>query len=324
MRRRLIAVSVVSLLLFGSAACGEDGTDNDSAAGTSSDSSSGEPIDGLTVEGEVGESVEVSMEAPLAKGTASQVITEGDGNPLKLNETFLLHLYIGNATSGDDAISTYDQEVPIQVVASEDQLFKAVLDEIVGQPRGTRLAITAPVEDVWGPQGAPQLKLKASDEAVFVADIVSVQPTEVIDGPEGTDVEPPADAPTVIEEDGKVTGLDFSEAPKKAPKDLTVIPLVEGDGPVAEPESMVTFNYYGAVWGEAKPFDESYSREPAPFGVGVNGLIGAWDKEIPGLKRGSRVLIIAPADEAYGDQEQPNIPAGSTLTFVVDVLGVDE
>lgn len=318
MRRRLIALSVVSLLLFGTTACGDD----TSAEGGSGTAAGG--IDGLTVEGEVGRSLDVTMEAPLAKTTASEVLTEGDGNPLELNEAFLVHLYIGNATTGKDAISTYDRGNPIQVQASEGQLFKVVLDALVGQPRGSRVAITAPVKEVWGAQGAPQLKLKASDEVLFVADIVSVQPEEVVDGPEGTDVEPPADAPKVIEKDGQVTGLDWSDAPKKAPDRLTVIPLVEGDGPVAEPESMVTFDYYGAVWGEDQPFDESYSREPTPFGVGVNGLIGAWDKKIPGLTRGSRVLIIAPPKDAYGDREQPNIPAGSTLAFVVDVLGVDE
>ena len=317
MRRRLIALSVVSLLMFGTAACGDDS--GDGTAETAGDS-----IAGLTVKGDVGKSVDVTMKAPLAKETTSEVLTKGDGNTLATNDSFLLHLYIGNATSGKDAISTYDQGNPIQVKASEEQLFKVVLDGIIGQPRGSRVAITAPVKDVWGAQGAPQLGLKASDEALFVADIVSVQPKEVIDGPSGDPVDPPADAPAVEEQDGKVTGIDWSKAPKKAPKKLTVIPLVEGDGPVAEAKSMVTFNYYGAVWGEDKPFDESYSREPTPFGVGVGGLIPAWDKEIPNLKRGSRVLIIAPADEAYGDREQPNIPAGSTLAFVVDVLGVDE
>lgn len=318
MRRRLIALSVVSLLLFGTAACGDDAESPES-------SGSGSEIDGLSVEGPVGEELTVDMEAPLdGEGTKSEVLETGDGNPLKLNESALLHLYIGNATSGKDAISTYDQGVPIQVTASEDQLFKAVLDNIVDQPRGSRVAVTAPVKDVWGEQGAPQLNLKASDTALFVADIVSVQPAEVIDGPEGETVDPTSDAPTVEEKDGQVSGLDWSTASKKAPKKLTVIPLVEGEGPEATAESMVTFDYYGAVYGEDKPFDESYSREPTPFGVGVKGLIPAWDKVIPGLKRGSRVLIIAPPEDAYGDQEQPNIPAGSTLTFVVDVLGVDE
>jgi peptidylprolyl isomerase len=78
------------------------------------------------------------------------------------------------------------------------------------------------------------------------------------------------------------------------------------------------------VWGAKNPFDESYSKAPVPFGVGVNGLIPAWDKSIPGLERGSRVLIIAPPADGYGDQARPGIPANSTLVFVVDVLGVDE
>jgi peptidylprolyl isomerase len=321
-RRRLIALSIVSFLLFGATACGDDTQAQD---GTSESVDMGSEIKGLTVSGDVGKSLDVKMDAPLTgEGTQAQVLEAGEGNPLKLNESALLHLYIGNATSGKDAITTYDQGFPIQVKASEDQLFKAVLDEIVDKPQGTRVAVTAPVKDVWGAQGAPQLKLKASDTALFVADIVSVQPAEVVDGPEGQPVDPPADAPTVVEKDGQVTGLDWSTAPDKAPKKLTVIPLVEGDGPEADAESMVTFDYYGAVWGKDQPFDESYSREPAPFGVGVQGLIPAWDKVIPGLKRGSRVLIIAPPEDGYGDREQPNIPAGSTLAFVVDVLGVDE
>ena len=62
------------------------------------------------------------------------------------------------------------------------------------------------------------------------------------------------------ETDGKVTGLDFSKAPKKAPTKLQVIPLVEGDGPAAEAGRLVTFNYYGAVWGSKKPFDTSFTR----------------------------------------------------------------
>ena len=78
------------------------------------------------------------------------------------------------------------------------------------------------------------------------------------------------------------------------------------------------------MWGSKKPFDSSFSRgAPTPFGVGVKGLIPAWDKVIPGLKRGSRVLIIAPPGDAYGARAQQGIPANSTLTFVVDVLGVD-
>lgn len=318
MRRRLLALTIVSLMLFGTTACGEDKVAAEDGETTGS-------LSGMTVDGEVGDSLSVSYDGKVNVDKAeSEVITEGDGNPVTANGAALVHLYIGNGTNGKQAINTYDQGPAVQVTMSEDQLFKPVLDAVIGEKRGSRVAIAAPVKDVWGDQGQPQFKLKASDTAVFVADIISVQPEEVVDGPQGAQVAPPKDAPRVLEKNGEVTGFDWSKAPEKAPSELTVIPLTEGDGPVAEKESMVTFNYFGSVWGAKKPFDESYSREPVPFGVGVGGLIPAWDKGIPGLERGSRVMIIAPPSEGYGDQARPGIPASSTLVFVVDVLGVDE
>ena len=38
------------------------------------------------------------------------------------------------------------------------------------------------------------------------------------------------------------------------------------------------------------------------------------------MKVGSRVLLAIPPDLGYGAQEQPNIPANSTLYFVVDIV----
>lgn len=315
MRHRLIPLFAALVLALVTASCG-NGEDTGTA-------DSG-PLAAVNASGPVGEELKVSYDGKVeAAEPQSEVLEEGDGNPVEANSTILMHLYIGNGTSGEQSINTYEQGRAVSVRMSEDQLFKPVLDAVVGQPSGSRIAITASVEDVWGAQGQPQLGLKAKDTAVFVADIVSVEPVDVLDGPQGDDVEPPADAPQVVEKDGQVTGIDWSDAPKKAPKKLEVITLIEGDGPEVGAQEMVTFDYFGAVWGEEKPFDESFSREPTSFAVGVNQLIPAWDEEIPGLKQGSRVMIIAPPDSAYGDQDQPNIPGGSTLVFVVDVLGVD-
>ena len=34
--------------------------------------------------------------------------------------------------------------------------------------------------------------------------------------------------------------------------------------------------------------------------------------------------MVIPPDQAYGDQAQGQIPADSTLVFVVDILGIDQ
>jgi peptidylprolyl isomerase len=285
----------------------------------------GDKITGLDVSGDFGAApvVKVDPAVTVTKPTV-QVVSAGTGSPVLANKKAMFNIFLAQGSNGKKLFSTLDAGTPTQVSMTENQFFKVIIDGLVGKPQGSRVAIAATVKDVWGSAGVPQLKLKTTDTVVFVLDVLSVEPTHVATAPSGKKVAAPATAPVVQATGSKVTGLDFSKAPKKPPTKLTVIPLVEGDGPKAKAGTLVTFNYYGTVWGSKKPFDSSFSRgAPVPFGVGVNGLIPAWDKVIPGLREGSRVLIIAPPSEGYGSRAQQGIPKNSTLTFVVDVLGVD-
>ena len=319
--RRLLALVLVSTLALGTAACGGESAP---ASEPSPSVDTGDTISGLTVSGRLG-SPTVKVDAPLKlDGVETEVLSAGDGDPVVTNHKAMFDLLLANGTTGATIYSSAEQGAPEQVSMSDGQFFKVVVDALVGKPTGSRVAVAAPVNEVWGEGGAPQLKLKASDIVVFLVDLLSVAPTTVLDGPQGTKISSPDDAPRVVETDGKVTGFDWSTAPKQPPKKLQVIPLIDGKGPVVKSGRLVTFDYYGAVWGQDKAFDSSYSRGvPAAFGVGVNSLIPAWDKSIPGLRRGSRVLIVAPPGQAYGSQPQQEIPANSTLAFVVDILGVD-
>lgn len=319
LRRRLLALTAVPILLFGVAACGDDSKAEDGQPSATA----GDSIPGLTVSGKVGTEPNVQTKGLKVDQIRTEVVTAGTGNPVLAGKDALLHIFLADGATGKKAATTYDQGAPVDLKMDESELFKPVVDAVVGKPQGSRVAIAAPVKDIYGPQGASQLGLKASDTVVFVIDVMSVPPKEVVDGPSGEKVEPPADAPAVVAEGGQVTGFDWSGAPKTAPKDLQVIPLVKGDGPVARDDSLVTFDYFGEVYGAKKPFDESFSKEPVTFPLGMGGLIQAWDKGLVGLERGSRVMIIAPPDLAYGDQARPGIPANSTLVFVVDILGVD-
>jgi peptidylprolyl isomerase len=315
----VLLLLVASLLLLATAACGGG------SGKAKSHVDLGQKISGLSVSGAFGAEPKVSVKpAVKVDKPQTQVVSQGSGNPVVANKKAMFNIYLAKGSDGSKLYSSSDQGTPSQVSMNEKDFFKVIIDGLVGKPQGSRVAIAATVKDVWGSAGAPQLKLKTSDTVLFVIDVLSVEPKDVLGAPQGKTVAPPANAPVVKESGDKVTGLDFSKAPKKPPTKLQVIPLVQGDGPVAKAGRLVTFNYYGAVWGSSKPFDSSFSRgAPVPFGVGVKGLIPAWDKVIPGLKEGSRVLIIAPPAEGYGKQAQSGIPANSTLTFVVDVLGVD-
>lgn len=317
MRRRLVALTAVPLLLLGVAACGEADEPGSSASPA---------LDGLEVTGEFGTAPTVKVDEALnLEETETEVLTSGDGNPVVEGEQAVLHLYVANGSTGEKALSTYDQKAPAAFQMAQGQLFQAVIDGVVGETVGSRVVVATPPEDAFGEQGNEQYGIGPEDDVVFVVDVMSVEPTEVLEAPEGepaTDL--PKGLPTVEEKDGAVTGISFDGAAKKPAKELQVITLIEGEGPPARDASLVTFDYLGQVYGSDEVFDESYSTEPRTFPVGIGGLIQAWDQGLVDVKRGSRVLIIAPPEMAYGEQgSPPSIPGDSTLAFVVDVLGVD-
>jgi len=339
LRRRLAVLTVVPLLL-GAAACGASSKpsagpshspSSPSKTATPASPSTQPPaqkasISGVSVSGDFGKAPQVKIDSPL---TLSQpvytVVQKGHGAPVQTNKQALINLDLVDGKTGKQAASTFGQPAPYYLQAvSSTQFFPAVIDAITGKPVGTRVAVALPAADAYGAKGNPQLHIGPNEPVVFVVDIMAVQPTNVLSGPKGTKATNlPKDLPTVVEKNGNVTGLDFSKAPKNPPSKLEVIPLVKGTGPVTTKNSLVTFNYFGEVWGASKPFDESYSKQPVTFLLGAGQLIQAWDQGLVGLHQGSRVMIVAPPSVAYGTNGNPQggIPKNATLVFVVDILG---
>ena len=275
--------------------------------------------DEVKVVGDFGKRPEISFTAPLDLSETSQWDgRRGEGDRVASDATVILQLTLANGRTGKIAISTPDRG-PLQLKLP-DEIFPALARALAGQRADSRVVVASTPDDAYGSLGSPQIGIKGGDPVVMVADILSTDPTEVLDGPTGATLTPPATAPKVQESGGEVTGLDVTGLRK--PRRLTVIPLREGDGPVVDPPDRITADYYGAVWGASSPFDSTYGRTPASFSIGLKSVIGAWDRALAGVKEGSRVMIICPPRTAYGATAKPGIPAGSTLVFVVDVLGV--
>jgi peptidylprolyl isomerase len=115
------------------------------------------------------------------------------------------------------------------------------------------------------------------------------------------------------------SGMDFTGLPKPEQNaEFLRATLKEGTGTTVTSDMTVKVNYLGMVYGAKKPFDESYTKKPAEFGL--DSVVKGWTYGLTGVKVGSRVLLQIPPLLGYGAQEQANIPANSTLYFVVDVL----
>lgn len=111
------------------------------------------------------------------------------------------------------------------------------------------------------------------------------------------------------------------EGVKALPRGIYYKVLAEGqnDGRHPSPRSIVTAHYTG--WTiNGKKFDSS--RGGAPLAIRLCDLIEGWIVAIQQMCVGDRWEMYIPAEMGYGKFSQPGIPAGSTLIFEIELLGI--
>ncbi|MFQ5436882.1 MAG: FKBP-type peptidyl-prolyl cis-trans isomerase, partial [Anaerolineae bacterium] len=99
---------------------------------------------------------------------------------------------------------------------------------------------------------------------------------------------------------------------------------VVGEGDLAEAGQTVSVHYTG--WLEnGLVFDSSVDRDqPFEFTLGQGQVIQGWDEGVAGMHVGGKRQLVIPSDLAYGDQGSGPIPAGATLIFEVELLGIQQ
>lgn len=110
---------------------------------------------------------------------------------------------------------------------------------------------------------------------------------------------------------------------------LKITDLKVGTGAVARKGDVIAVLYRGTL-KNGKEFDgnipapgKSAEKPPYSFRLGDGRVIKGWDQGLVGMKVGGRRKLSIPAEMAYGAQANGDIPANSDLTFVVELLRVD-
>ena len=303
--------------MLGLAACGSDSSDAEEG---------GAPLSSVTIEGKQGEAPKVNFDGRLdGSEEEKDVLVEGDGETVADGDTVEANWWIGNGFTEEEAQNTFEQGTQ-EVELSEDVL-PFLRETMIGSTVGDRIVLLTSAEQAFGELGNPSIGIGNKDSVLAVVDILgrseTVPPEPALDGPQGEEKKPAGWAPTLIEEGGVVTGLDFSTAHEPT-GELIATTLIKGDGAKVKSGDTLTVDYLGQVYNADEPFDESYSAQPAEFPIGVGQVIAGWDERLVGRTVGSRVILEIPPAKGYGEEgnEQAGIKGTDTLFFVVDILGV--
>ncbi|BAE75566.1 FKBP-type peptidyl-prolyl cis-trans isomerase FkpA precursor [Sodalis glossinidius str. 'morsitans'] len=93
-----------------------------------------------------------------------------------------------------------------------------------------------------------------------------------------------------------------------------------GTGNAPTDSDTVVVNYKGTLV-DGTEFDNSYKRgEPLSFRL--DGVIPGWTEGLKHIKKGGKIQLVIPPEQAYGKTSVPGIPANSTLVFDVELLDI--
>ncbi|GAA3161550.1 FKBP-type peptidyl-prolyl cis-trans isomerase [Nonomuraea roseoviolacea] len=309
MRRALAVLAAVPLIFF-AAACGSD------TAATSGSPGAGGGATGVKVTGNLGAKPTVTISGAPATKSSYQVIAPGTGPAVKSGGQVIVNLTVYNWDGKQNAFqgSSYDTKQP-ETIPVNEQLPQVLRDGFTKVKHGGRLLAVMASDST---QQQAQATQAAQPTKVFVIDVVGAPP-EPLKAATGKETGDSIKGVKVVSPGGDKAPTLTTKTGEKAPKELVVKTLIQGTGQKVQAANTLTVHYTGKIWGTDKEFDSSWSKgQPASFPL--SGVIQGWQKGLVGVPVGSRVVMSIPPDLGYGAQAQQNIPANSTLVFVVDVL----
>jgi len=277
--------------------------------------------------GAFGSEPDVDFPTPLETDGAQQaVIDAGEGDPIAAGQIVDFQVSLFNGENGElITASSYDPEdAPLRRTAGAelDLLAEAVQCAQVG----SRIAVTGAIEDVFGADTLdPSLGLGNDDAIVMVLDVQAAYLGRATGLPQlGA-----SGIPAVVTTPDGIPGVTIpNEAP---PTELRAHTLVLGQGAALEEGDRAVLHYTGLLWSTKTVFDSSWERgAPATFPVisfedDPAGIVPGLAQGLVGKTVGSQVIVVIPPELGYPAGQAPaTIPDGSTMVFVVDILGVEE
>ncbi len=300
MRKKYIALSVPAVMLL--SGCSTDGLgDVDSLSGVSLH---------MTDEG----APEVILQNPVeAEEESARILEEGDGEAIE--EDALLHLSTAMADpeTGEVQQEDFSEEAPsllyLPLIEEQNEfIYESITD--TGLNVGGEIAMYVP-----GAEGG-------GEPALIVVRVDDQRP----DHAEGEVEEQSGELPSIINEVGEAPELeDFDPEAAEVPEEVQSEVLIQGEGEEVGPYDHLVMRYTGWRWSDGEVFDSAWpgvepvppegeelpeGQEPPevdeeqavpPMDSPLPNLIPGWADALEGVQVGSRVVMVIPPEQAYGE-----------------------
>jgi peptidylprolyl isomerase len=315
-RSRLTRLSLVPVTLVATAValagCGSSNSSSPPSAGPTLG------LDSVKISGDVGSAPTVDFTGKVTDPTSvTKVLVAGKGPQIKAGDSLIVQTVIADGATQKTVASSYQDKQP-QVVTLSSQVSPIFLDALEGKKVGSRIVVYATADKIFGASGNASLQITPTDVVMIVFDLIG-QP---LNKPTGASHAAPSWAPSIAKTKGVISSLGFTKTPKPDGT-LKSAALRSGTGPVVKKGQTIFVRYLGQVYKGKKPFDQTFSGEPAGFQIGIGKVITGWDKTLVGQKVGSEVVLEIPPKDGYkkAGSPQAGIKGTDTLYFVVDIIG---
>ncbi|MDE0545598.1 FKBP-type peptidyl-prolyl cis-trans isomerase [Microbacterium sp. C7(2022)] len=316
MRKLPAALAVAALAAVSLTGC----TSSPSADDCVPESADVAALDLVNVTGSVDAVPNIDLYTPFhVEQTEFREDVAGEGTEVEASsQLIVVDVALFSGETGDALLATpYDGDLSrAYTVDRWAEQFPAFTDALVCASPGSRVTIAMAPGD-YDAASLASVGVAEDDTVIAVVDVRKVY-LSAADGDNQFNVG--HGLPTVVRAPDGRPGIIVPDG--AAPDGLQIETLKKGDGAVVTGEQPVRVHYTGVTWDEREVFDTSWDSEPAS--MTLDAVVPGFAAALDGQTVGSQVLVVIPPEQGYGDQAQGSIPAGSTLVFVIDILGLDD
>ncbi|MFD0705481.1 FKBP-type peptidyl-prolyl cis-trans isomerase [Alloscardovia venturai] len=316
---RAVGALIATVTLVFTAACGNSSSSSNAISGLT-------PMTGVSAQGKLGSKPTVKFKTPFkVTNNSYQIIQKGDGATFKEGQKLCMQQIVFDPKTGKQVSSTWENSADCTSTFSSKSMQSSFYN-LFKQLRvnsTVALGISSSGSSTSSSSKSSSSKSSSTETTAYIMALTIVSaktiPTRAT-GDKVTGID--ASLPKITLAKNGAPSINAQNLKKyKSDGQLKVQTLIQGKGATVKETSTITAHYTGWVLGgdASKPFDSSWTRGAAAT-FSLQQVIKGWTQGLAGQKVGSQVLLIIPPSLGYGNQAQTNIPANSTLVFVVDIL----